>query len=123
MVALADLDRKELLALIEHAGIYSNPAAFKEGWRAVLDARKAQAQAAYDNAYAGWLPLSNRARVDAEAARAMIGIRGSGDPIALRKMAESRASTRAAGAAWEKVRAAERARERIAAELRLVGKL
>jgi hypothetical protein len=122
MLTLAHLDRQELLALIQHAGIYNDPGAFKAGWRAVLDARMAQAKAAYDNAYAAWAPLSNRARADAEAARTMIEFRGR-DPIAMRKFAESRASARAAADAWEKVRAAEQAREKIAAQLRLVGRL
>jgi hypothetical protein len=122
MLTLAHLDRNELLALIQHAGVYNDPGAFKAGWRAVLDARMAQAQAAYDNAYAAWAPLSNRARADAESARTMIEFRGR-DPIAMSKFAESRASVRAAADAWEKVRAAELACQKIAAQLRLVGKL
>lgn len=122
MLTLAHLDRAELLALIEHAGIYNDPGAFKDGWRAVLDARMAQAQAAYDNAYAAWLPLSKRARVHAEAARTMIEVRGY-DAIAMNKFSESRASVRTAADAWEKVRAADQTREKIATQLRLVGKL
>lgn len=122
MLTLAHLGRNELLALIQHAGIYNDPGAFKAGWRAVLDARMAQAQAAYDNAYAAWAPLSNRARADAESARTMIEFRGR-DPIAMRKFAECRVSVRAAADAWEKVRAAQLACEKIATQLRLVGKL
>jgi hypothetical protein len=120
--ALADLDRSELIALIEHAGLFADPEALKQGWRAVLETRLAAAKSAYAAAYARWEPLSRRARIDAEAARTYRENRGF-DEIWLRKFEESKASVRAAAEAWEKVRAAERERERIALNLRLVGKL
>ncbi len=122
MLSLADLDKAELLSLIEYAGLYAQPEALREGWRGVLASRFEGAKAEYERAYTTWLPLSVTARADAEAARLHRENRGA-DDMWVRKLEISKASTRRSNEAWEQVRAADRVREKIALQLRLVGKL
>ncbi len=121
-LTLASLSRSELISLIEHAGVFGDPESLKEGWRAVLQERLQHADATRSNAYARWLPLSRTAEIDARAAREWIERNGY-DRAATGKLQESKRSTRAASEAWDEVRAADLAREKIARQLRLVGRL
>ncbi len=121
-ISLASLSRAELVSLIEHSRLYAAPEALRDGWRSVLEGRLAEAEAAYKTAYDQWLPLSRTAAIDAQAAKETIERRGY-DEVSTNKLIESKRSTRAAAEAWEQVRAAELAKDRIARQLRLVGRL
>lgn len=121
-LTLRSFSRLELISLIEHAGMFAEPEALKAGWRAVVQARLAEAEAARQRLYDVWLPLSRTATIDAQAAREWIERRGY-DEGATSLLQGSKRSTRAAAEAWEEVRAAGIACEKLARQLRLVGRL
>ena len=119
---LHDLSKAELLDLIDYAGVYRDRAALAQGWRGLLDHKKAQAVSRRAVAYAAWLPLSRVARADAIAARHHREAHGY-DEMWTRKLEISLVSTRAANAAWREVLAIDAEIARFAAKLRLAGRI